>query len=66
MEAELPKNPCDQEVKAALDLGAINEAVNVARIHRLSVLCAGAITHCGDDSIYHCFLITDSAMLGKG
>lgn len=26
----LPKNPRDQEVKAALDLGAVDEAVDVA------------------------------------
>ena len=42
---QLPKNPCDQEVKAALDLGAVDEAVDVAGVHRLSVFSAGAFTH---------------------
>lgn len=41
----LPENPCDQEVKAALDLGAVDEAVYVAGVHRLSMLGAGAFTH---------------------
>lgn len=43
---QLPKNPRDQEVKAALDLGAVDEAVNVAGVHGLSVFSAGAFTHC--------------------
>lgn len=42
---QLPKNPCDQEVKAALDLGAVDEAVDVAGVHRLSVFSTGAFTH---------------------
>lgn len=47
-EVRLPKNPRDQEVEAALDLGAVDEAVDVAGVHGLSVLGAGAFTHCGD------------------
>lgn len=48
---QLPKNPCDQEVEAALDLGAVDEAVNVAGVHCLSVLGASAFTHCRDDQV---------------
>lgn len=41
---QLPKNPSDQKVKAALDCGAIDEAVDVAGVHCLSVFGAGAFT----------------------
>lgn len=42
----LPQDPRHQEVEAALDLGAVDEAVDVAGVHGLSVLCARAFTHC--------------------
>ena len=42
----MPKEPCDQEVEAALDLGAVDEAVDVAGVHRLAVLGARAFTGC--------------------
>lgn len=45
----LPQNPCDQEVEAALDLGAVDETVNVAWVHGLSLLCTSAFTHCRDE-----------------
>lgn len=45
----LPKNPRDQEVKAALDLGAVDEAVDVAGVHSLSVFSTGAFTHYRND-----------------
>lgn len=44
----LPQNPRDQEVEAALDLGAVDETVNVAGVHGLSLLCTSAFTHCRD------------------
>ena len=43
-QCQLPKEPCDQEVEAALDLGAVDEAVDVAGVHRLSVLSSCAFT----------------------
>lgn len=33
-------------MKAALDLGAVDEAVDVAGVHGLSVFSTGAFTHC--------------------
>lgn len=45
----LPKNPCDQEVKAALDLRAVDEAVDVAGVHSLSVFITGSFTHYSGD-----------------
>ncbi len=46
---QLPENPRDQEVKAALDLGAVDEAVDVAGVHGLPVFSASAFTHCRDE-----------------
>lgn len=45
----LPQDPRHQEVEAALDLGAVDETVDVAGVHSLSVLCACAFTHCRDE-----------------
>lgn len=42
---ELPEDSCDQEVKAALDLGTVDEAVDVAGVHRLPVLCTCTLTN---------------------
>lgn len=36
-------------MEAALDRGAVNEAVDVAGVHRLSVFSTGAFTHCRDE-----------------
>lgn len=47
-ERKVPKNPRDQEVEAALDLGAVDEAVDVAGVHSLPVLRTGAFAHCTD------------------
>lgn len=44
----LPQDPRHQEVEAAPDLGAVDEAVDVAGVHSLPVLRACALTHCGD------------------
>lgn len=55
----LPKNPCDQEVKAALDLGAVDEAVDVAGVHSLPVFSAGALTHYRDDQTHRRFSFDD-------
>lgn len=49
--AQLPKNPRDQEVKTALDLGAVDEAVYVAGVHGLSVFSTCSFTHYRDDGI---------------
>lgn len=38
----------DQEVKAALDLGAVDEAVDVAGVNRLPVVCTRTLTHYRD------------------
>lgn len=46
---KLPKNPCDQEVKAALDLGAVDETVDVAGVHSLPVFSTRPFTNCRDE-----------------
>lgn len=38
-------------MKAALYLSAVDEAVDVAGVHGLSVLSTGAFTHCRDERI---------------
>lgn len=55
---QLPKDPRDQEVKAALDLGAVDEAVDVARVHGLPVFGPSAFTHCRGEQTPSLALVT--------
>lgn len=63
---QLPKNPCDQKVKAALDLGAVDEAVDVAGVHGLSVFSSCSFTHYRNNPTTLLALMTNKTSVRSG